>query len=57
MPSFEGEPEQVELTDDIDALTACIWENLNEDNKISLFVRFTDVKTGETKTRIVNKHC
>ena len=56
LPSFEGEPEQVELMDDIDTLTACIWENMNEDNKISLFVRFMDVKTGETQTRIINKH-
>ena len=56
LPSFEGEPEQVELMDDIDTLTACIWENLNEDNKISLFVRFMDVKTGEIQTRIINKH-
>ncbi len=56
LPSFEGEPEQVALMDDIDELTDCIWQNLNGDNKISLFVRFTDLKTGETQTRIVNKH-
>ena len=56
LPSFEGEPEQVELMDDIDALTDTIWTNLNEANKISLFVRFVDVKTGKAETRIINKH-
>ena len=56
LPSFEGEPEQVELMDDIDALTDCIWQNLNESNKISLFVRFVDLETGKADTRIVNKH-
>ena len=56
LPSFEGEPEQVELKDNIDALTDCVWSSLNESNKISLFVRFVNLKTGETATRIVNKH-
>ncbi len=56
LPSFEGEPEQVELMDDIDELTNTIWTSLNEANKISLFVRFVDVKTGKAETRIINKH-
>ena len=56
LPSFEGEPEQVEMMDDIDAFAACVWENLNEANKISLLVRFIDLKTGKADTRIVNKH-
>ena len=56
LPSFEGEPEQVELMDDIDALTDTIWTSLNEANKISLFVRFVNLKTGEAQTRIINKH-
>lgn len=57
LPSFEGEPKTLELPDlDIDALTDLIWENLNEDNKVSLFVRYIDVATGETETRIVNKN-
>ena len=56
LPSFEGEPEQVELMDDIDALTKTIWESLNESNKISLFVRFVNLKTGSAETRICNKH-
>ena len=57
LPSFEGEPKTLILPDmDIDTLTAHIWENLNEDNKVSLFVRYIDIASGETKTRIVNKN-
>ena len=56
LPSFEGEPEQVDTLDDIDAYTDCLWQNLNESNKISLFVRYIDLKTGKADTRIVNKH-
>ncbi len=57
LPSFEGEPKTLELPDcDIDALTELIWTNLNEDNKVSLFVRYIDLATGETETRIVNKN-
>ena len=57
LPSFEGEPKTLELPDiDIDALTDLIWTNLNEDNKVSLFVRYIDIATGESDTRIVNKN-
>ena len=56
LPSFEGEPEQVDVKDDIDEWTHEIWTNLNESNKISLFVRFVDLKTGRVDTRILNKH-
>ena len=57
LPSFEGEPKTLELPDtDIDTLTNIIWENLNQDNKVSLFVRYIDLKTGENETRIVNKN-
>lgn len=57
LPSFEGEPKTLILPDmDIDALTSHIWENLNEDNRVSLFVRYIDVATGESETRIVNKN-
>lgn len=57
LPSFEGEPKTLELPDmDIDALTDLIWNNLNEDNKVSLFVRYIDIKTGEYDSRIVNKN-
>ncbi len=57
LPSFEGEPKTLILPEmNIDELTAHIWENLNEDNKVSLFVRYIDVASGETETRIVNKN-
>ncbi len=57
LPSFEGEPKTLELPDtDIDSLTDCIWRNLNEDNKVSLFVRTIDIASGETETRIINKN-
>ena len=57
LPSFEGEPKTLILPDlDIDELTELIWTNLNEDNKVSLFVRYIDIESGETDTRIVNKN-
>ncbi|MBQ1206748.1 MAG: IMP cyclohydrolase [Clostridia bacterium] len=57
LPSFEGEPKTLELPDvDIDTLTDLIWTNLNEENKVSLFVRYIDIASGETETRIVNKN-
>ncbi len=56
LPSFEGEPELVETLDDIDAYTQLIWKALNEDNKVSLFVRYIDLETGKYETRIVNKN-
>ena len=56
IPTFQGEPERVALCDDIDAFTAELWDNLNADNKISLFVRYTDLTTGNYAQRILNKH-
>jgi len=56
IPTFTGEPERVAIGGDIDGFTAALWDNLNEDNKISLFVRYTDIKTGETQQRILNKN-
>ena len=57
LPSFEGEPTWISFdADDIDAFTDKIWTSLNEDNKVSLFVRFIDIATGEYETRIVNKN-
>ena len=56
IPSFEGEPEKVALSGEIDALTENVWNSLNPDNKVSLFVRYVNVKTGEAQTRIVNKN-
>ncbi len=57
LPSYEGEPKTLALPNtDIDSLTDIIWTNLNADNKVSLFVRYIDIETGETETRIVNKN-
>ena len=56
LPSFEGEPKLVVVPNDIDAFTKDVWESLNEDNKVSLFVRYIDIATGEYETRIVNKN-
>ena len=56
IPTFQGEPERVSIPNDPDAFTAELWENLNEDNKISLFVRYTDLATGEYRQQILNKH-
>ena len=55
LPSFEGEPKLVEIDGDIDQFTDMVWNNLNQDNKVSLFVRFIDIETGEYETKIVNK--
>lgn len=56
LPSFEGEPKLVEIPDDVDAFTDMLWNSLNEDNKVSLFVRYIDIATGTYRTRIVNKN-
>ena len=55
LPSFEGEPKRVDILDSIDAFTDLLWENLNEDNKVSLFVRYINIEDGRYETRIVNK--
>ena len=56
LPSFEGEPKLISLSDDIDEFTASLWNNLNEDNKVSLFVRYINIETGKYETRIINKN-
>ena len=56
IPTFQGEPERVVMEGDIDTFTDMLWDNLNEANKISLFVRYTDLATGEFEQRIINKH-
>ena len=56
IPTFQGEPERVAIEGDIDGFTDMVWQSLNEDNKISLFVRFTNLQTREYRQRIVNKH-
>jgi len=56
LPSYEGEPTPVEIRGDIDEFTDLVWNNLNEDNKVSLFVRFIDIETKRYEMRIVNKN-
>ena len=56
LPSFEGEPKKVNIPDSIEEFTNLLWENLNEENKVSLFVRYVDIATGTYETRIVNKN-
>ena len=56
IPSFEGEPKRVTFGGEIDTFAKDLWESLNEDNKVSLFVRFIQLATGKTETRIINKN-
>lgn len=56
LPSFEGEPKLVAIPDDMDAFTEMLWNSLNEENKVSLFVRYIDIAGGTYETRIVNKN-
>lgn len=56
LPTFQGEPERIEMPDDIDEFTDCLWRNLNEENKISLYVRYTDLSSGKYETRLINKN-
>ena len=56
LPSFEGEPKLVSVLDDMDAYTELLWNSLNEENKVSLFVRYIDIATGAYETKIVNKN-
>lgn len=56
LPTFEGEPAVVDITGDIDTFTSKVWDSLNEDNKVSLFVRYIDIASGKYESRIVNKN-
>ncbi len=56
LPSFEGEPKLAGMMDEIDAFTKLLWESLNEENKVSLFVRYIEIASGRYETRIVNKN-
>ena len=57
LPSYEGEPKTVVIPDmDIDTFTSMVWENLNADNKVSLFTRYIDIATGKYESRIINKN-
>ena len=56
LPSFEGEPELIAVSDDIEEYTNLLWNSLNEENKVSLFVRYIDIENGTYETKIVNKN-
>ena len=56
LPSFSGEPQKIAVSGDIDAFIEMLWNSLNAENKVSLFVRYIDLKTKKTETRIVNKN-
>ena len=56
LPSFEGEPKLVAIPDDIEEFTDMLWNSLNADNKVSLFVRYIDIASGKYETKIVNKN-
>lgn len=56
IPTFQGEPERVAIPNDIDAFTEEIWNALNEDNRISLYVRYVNLATGEENNRMVNRN-
>ena len=56
LPSFEGEPKLIGIPDDMDAFADSLWSSLNEDNKVSLFVRYIDIATGTYETKIINKN-
>ena len=56
LPSFEGEPKLVEIPDDMESFANMLWESLNEDNKVSLFVRYIEIETGKYETKIINKN-
>ena len=56
LPSFVGEPKKIAISGEIDAFTDLLWNSLNEENKVSLFVRYIDIASGAYETRIVNKN-
>lgn len=56
LPSFEGEPKLIEMSDDMDAFADMLWDSLNEDNKVSLFVRYINLEDGNVRTKIINKN-
>jgi len=56
IPTFQGEPERVAIPDSIDCFTSSIWENLDENNKISLYTRYIDLETGSYEERLINKN-
>lgn len=56
LPTFQGGPRRIAIPDDIDEFTNEIWDSLDEENKISLYVRYTDLVSGAAESRLINKH-
>ena len=56
LPSFEGEPKLVDIPDDMDEFGDMVWNSLNPDNKVSLFIRYIDIETGKFESKIYNKN-
>ena len=56
LPRFEGEPKRVAIPDQMEEFANLLWDSLNEENKVSLFVRYVDIATGKYRTKIVNKN-
>ena len=56
LPSFEGEPKLLAIPDDMEEFASLLWESLNEENKVSLFVRYIDIATGTYESKIINKN-
>ena len=56
LPSYEGEPKLIGVLDDMEEFAQMLWNSLNEDNKVSLFVRYIDIETGNYETKIINKN-
>ena len=56
IPTFCGEPERVAIPDTVDELISEIWENLDADNKISIYARYIDLESGESESRMINKY-
>lgn len=56
LPSFEGEPKLIAIPNDMDEFVSTLWNSLNEDNKVSLFVRYIDIASGAYETKIINKN-
>lgn len=57
IPTFQGEPERVAIPDSIDEFADEIWNYLDENNKISLYVRYTDLTDGSYEEKLINKNC
>ena len=56
IPTFQGEPERVAIPDDMESFAREIWESLDENNKISLYVRYVDLATGKVEEKLINKN-